>query len=133
LRQVEQNGTEWNINKTRRAGATRAVAWFPDHATRSGLCKVLPTKRPNWRAHYPNPQLNLNPNPKQDNLCEEVARISQSPPGHRLAAKTFNCAPQKLGFARGLRLGSAVALRAEAQAIRPPPASLLVANGAPDV
>jgi hypothetical protein len=41
---------------------------------------------PNQRAHYPNPQLNPNTNPKQDNLCEELARTAQSLPGHQLTS-----------------------------------------------
>jgi hypothetical protein len=32
---------------------------------------------PNWRAHYPNLKLNSKLNPKQDNLCEELARTPQ--------------------------------------------------------
>ena len=61
----------------------RVVAWSPCCAARFGLCNVFPIKRPNWRAICPN----LKPNPKQDNLCEELARTAQSSPERRLTTK----------------------------------------------
>src|SRR6516225_12419915 len=65
----------------------RVVAWSPCCAARFGLRNVFPIKRPNQRAHYPNPKLNPQPNPKQDNLCEELARMAQSSPERRLTTK----------------------------------------------
>jgi len=50
-------------------------------------------------------------NPKQDNLCEELARTPQSPPGHCLAAESFTRrAPEKLGFALRIRHSDALEL-----------------------
>ena len=113
-----------DVRKARERGESaltlRAGARSPAHAGRSGLRKVFPTKRANWRAIYPNLKLNpkLNPhlNSKQDNLCEEVARTAQSAPDHRLAAKmAFRSHRKSWDLRRASRLGFA------ADPVRPRP------------